>query len=347
MAKIFISYRRNDSASNARRIYDWLTMRPNADAVFMDLTGIEPGENFHAAIRREIDSAEVMLVIIGKEWAFAENPDGLQRLDEPHDVVRREIMIGLASSMRVVPVLISGAQMPQAVHLPAALAKLTNLNAFRVNEATFEQDMDRLAEYLRKWTVEHPPTDSVEHPNTDSQEIRSHMLQKKVCMLGAAGVGKTSLVSRYVKSIFSDKYLTTLGVKIDKKTVTIGGQEIDLVLWDLAGEEKNYPIKLHQLKGSSGIFLVTDGRNLSLRTALDLRDRVRNEFGPVPFVLAANKIDLCRESWSWEYTREELDERTERIGLIPFTTSALTGTGVDLAFEYLAGQMLKTDNQVL
>ena len=113
----------------------------------MDLSGIDPGENFHAAIRREIDSAEVMLVIIGKEWAFVENPDGLPRLDEPRDVVRREIMIGLGSSMRVVPVLVSGAEMPQAVHLPAALAKLTNLNAFRVNEATFEEDMDRLAEY--------------------------------------------------------------------------------------------------------------------------------------------------------------------------------------------------------
>jgi small GTP-binding protein len=339
MANIFISYRRKDSAPEARRIYEWLTTRPNPSGVFMDLSGIEPGENFHAAIRREIDSAEVMLVIIGKEWAFAENPDGLQRLDEPGDVVRREIMIGLGSSMRVVPVLVSGAEMPQAIHLPAALVKLTNLNAFRVNEATFEEDMDRLAEYLRKWTVE--------HLDTDSQEIRPHMMQKKVCMLGAAGVGKTSLVSRYVMSIFSDKYLTTLGVKIDKKFLTLEGQDVTLMLWDLAGEEKGYPIKLHQLKGSSGIFLVTDGRNSSLRTALDIRQRVQNELGPLPFVLAANKIDLCRESWSWEYTREELDERTERLGLIPFTTSALTGTGVDLAFEYLARQMLKTHNQTL
>jgi small GTP-binding protein len=166
-------------------------------------------------------------------------------------------------------------------------------------------------------------------------------------MLGASGVGKTSLVSRFVMSTFSDKYLSTVGVKIDKKFLTLEGQEVTLILWDLAGEEKGYPIKLHQLKGSSGIFLVTDGRNSSLRTALDIRQRVQNELGPLPFVLAANKIDLCRESWSWEYTREDLDERTERLGLIPFTTSALTGTGVDLAFEYLARQMLKAHNQVL
>jgi len=347
MANIFISYRRKDSASEARRIYEWLTTRPNPGAVFMDLSGIEPGEDFRATIRREIDSAEIMLVIIGKEWAFVENPDGLQRLEEPRDVVRREVMIGLGSGIRVVPVLVSGAEMPRAAHLPAALDRLANLSAFRVNEATFEEDMDRLAGYLRKWTCDQPRTDSVEYPDRDSQEIRPLMVQKKVCMLGASGVGKTSLVRRFVTSIFSDKYLTTIGVKIDKKFLTLEGQEVTLALWDLAGEEKGYPIRMSHLKGAAGIFLVTDGRSSSLRTALDIRQRVQNELGPLPFVLAANKIDLCRESWSWEYTREELDERTESLGLIPFTTSALTGTGVDLAFEYLARQMLKVHNRVL
>jgi small GTP-binding protein len=173
------------------------------------------------------------------------------------------------------------------------------------------------------------------------------MIMKEICMLGAAGVGKTSLVSRFVLSLFSDKYLTTLGVKIDKKIITMGEQQLTLMIWDLAGEEKDYPIKMHQLNGSAGIFLVTDGRNAALRTALDIRQRVLNEIGPIPFVLAANKIDLCRDSWSWEYTREELDEKTEHLGLVPFTTSALTGTGVDLAFEYLARQMLKSDNPIL
>jgi small GTP-binding protein len=345
MANIFISYRRRDSAPVAKRIYEWLTARPNGSAVFMDLSGIEPGENFHEALRREIDAAEVMLVIIGKEWAFAEDADGMNRLDKPRDVVRREIAIGLESDVRVVPVLVSGAEMPQAVHLPTVLGKLTNLNAFPVNEETFEEDMTRLAEYLRKWTAELLTADPQER--TDVQEIRPRMIQKKVCMLGAAGVGKTSLVSRFVRSIFSDKYLTTVGVKIDKKVVALGDTEMTLMLWDLAGEEKGFPIKSHSLRGASGIFLVADGHKSSLRTALDLRERVRDELGPVPCVLAANKIDLCKESWSWEYTLEELDERTENLGLVPFTTSALTGTGVDLAFEYLARQLQKADSEVL
>lgn len=347
MPRIFISYRRTDSAPHARRIYEWLSAHPSVSNVFMDLSGIEPGENFHTAISREIDSAEVMLVIIGKQWTFAENPDGLQRLDQPHDVVRREVVLGLGSSMRVIPVLVSDADMPQAVHLPATLAKLTSLNAFRVSEQTFEEDMNRLAEYLHSWTAEYPRTDPIEAPATNSQETRPHMMMKKICMLGAAGVGKTSLVSRFVMSIFSDKYLTTLGVKVDKKLITMGEEQMTLAIWDLAGEEKDYPIKMHQLKGSAGIFLVTDGRHAALRTALDIRQRVLNEIGPIPFVLAANKIDLCRDSWSWEYTSEDLDEKTQRLGLIPFTTSALTGTGVDLAFEYLARQMLKSDNPTL
>ena len=347
MAIIFISYRRKDSASEATRIYQWLAARPKPDAVFMDLSGIEPGENFHAAIHREIDSAEVMLVIIGKEWAFVENADGVQRLEEPHDVVRREIMIGLARGMRVVPVLVSGAQMPRAAHLPSALVKLASLNAFQVSDESFGADMDRLAAYLLKWSAEHSRTEPVEQPNLNLHEIRSPMIQKKVCMLGASGVGKTSLVSRYVMSIFSDKYLSTVGVKIDKKILKLEGQELNLMLWDLAGEEKGYPINLNNLRGSSGIFLVTDGRNSSLRTALEIRQRVHNELGPLPCVLAANKFDLCRESWSWEYTLEELDEKTERLGLIPFTTSALSGTGVDLAFEHLGRQMLKTQNSAL
>jgi small GTP-binding protein len=63
------------------------------------------------------------------------------------------------------------------------------------------------------------------------------MIQKKVCMLGTSGVGKTSLVAKFVHSIFSDKYLTTVGVKIDKKTVTVDGNEVMLMIWDLAGDD--------------------------------------------------------------------------------------------------------------
>src|ERR1043165_1179544 len=85
------------------------------------------------------------------------------------------------------------------------------------------------------------------------------MLQKKICMLGAFAVGKTSLVTRYVKSIFSENYLTTVGVKIDKKTVTVDSTEVNLILWDLAGEDEFVQLQTSYLKGSSGYILVSDG----------------------------------------------------------------------------------------
>ncbi len=167
------------------------------------------------------------------------------------------------------------------------------------------------------------------------------MIEKKVCMLGAEGVGKTSLVSRFVRSIFSEQYLTTLGVKLDKKVITLGETELTMRLWDLAGEYASHTVKATQLRGASGLIIVMDGRNSSRRTALDLIERSRDEIGPVPVVLAANKIDLCRESWSWEYPIEALDEISENLRVTAFTTSALTGTGVELMFSHLGRQMLK------
>ena len=85
------------------------------------------------------------------------------------------------------------------------------------------------------------------------------MLQKKICMLGSFAVGKTSLIRRYVESIYSDAYHTTVGVKIDKKTLTVNEQEVNLVLWDLYGEDEFQKMKWSYVRGSSGYLLVADG----------------------------------------------------------------------------------------
>ena len=98
------------------------------------------------------------------------------------------------------------------------------------------------------------------------------MIQKKICMLGATGVGKTSLVSRFVSSIFSDKYLTTVGVKIDKKTVTVEARTVTLVLWDIYGEDAFQSVRASYLRGAAGYLLVADGtRQLTLDTARSLQ----------------------------------------------------------------------------
>jgi small GTP-binding protein len=123
-------------------------------------------------------------------------------------------------------------------------------------------------------------------------------IQKKICMLGAFSVGKTSLVKRYVSSVFSESYLTTVGVKIDKKTVDLPDKNVNLILWDLAGEDDIASLRMSYLRGSAGYVLVADGtRRVTLDVALSLRARVDAAHGSLPFVLLLNKHDLS-EQWS-------------------------------------------------
>ncbi len=124
------------------------------------------------------------------------------------------------------------------------------------------------------------------------------VLQKKICMLGGFSVGKTSLVKRYVQSVFSETYLTTVGVKIDKKTVNLPDQTVNLILWDLAGEDDISSLRMTNVRGAAGYVLVADGtRPSTLDVALSLRERVEADFGPLPFVLLLNKSDL-KEQWA-------------------------------------------------
>lgn len=161
------------------------------------------------------------------------------------------------------------------------------------------------------------------------------MIQKKICMLGAYAVGKTSLVSRYVHSIFSDKYHTTVGVKIDKKVLEVGGQSLNLVLWDLYGEDQFQRIQSFYLRGSSGYLLVADGTRAStLEAAVSIQQRAEEALGKVPFVLLVNKHDL-----DWELQDSDL-EPLRGQGWTILYTSAKTGEGVEEAFALLAGRML-------
>lgn len=167
------------------------------------------------------------------------------------------------------------------------------------------------------------------------------MIQKKICMVGAFGVGKTSLVARFVFSIFSEKYQTTLGVKIDKKQLTVDGQEMTLMLWDLAGEDGVTQVKPAYLRGAAGYILVADGcRAATLEVARDLQRRVAEAAGPVPYVLVVNKGDLREQ---WEIKEAALEELKAQGWQLRFT-SAKTGDGVEELFRDLALAMLKVDH---
>lgn len=162
------------------------------------------------------------------------------------------------------------------------------------------------------------------------------MIQKKVCMLGAFAVGKTSLVSKFVHSIFSDKYHTTIGVKIDKKPVTLLRGEMELILWDIYGEDDFQKVRMSYLQGASAYLLVADGtRAETLEVAASLQRAAEKEIGKVPFVLALNKVDLADQ---WQVDRAALETAGE-LGWKIVRTSAKTGEGVEEAFLILARAM--------
>lgn len=163
------------------------------------------------------------------------------------------------------------------------------------------------------------------------------MIQKKVCMVGAFATGKTSLVAQFVHSIYSEAYQTTVGVKIDKKLVQVGEQDLMLILWDLYGEDDFQKLHLSYLRGSSGYFLVVDGtRRATLDKAYILQRKVEEAIGAVPFVLLLNKADLHED---WELEDEAIAEAVDK-GWSVIRSSAKTGLGVEAAFRTLSKQML-------
>lgn len=163
------------------------------------------------------------------------------------------------------------------------------------------------------------------------------MLEKKICMLGTLAVGKTSLVRRFIEGIYSEDYQTTIGVKIDKKPVREAGQEVNLVLWDILGEDRFQKVQPSYWRGMFGYLLVVDGtRRNTLDEALALNQRVLDTGLKVPAILLVNKADLADQ---WEIADDRLAQLTQ-TGWEIMRTSAKTGENVDAAFSRLTVKML-------
>jgi hypothetical protein len=148
MDGIFISYRRDDSAGYAGRLYDRLAAHFGAERVFMDVEGIEPGTDFVEAIEAAVSSCQVLIVIIGDEWTRVTDAAGRRRLDDPNDFIRLETGAALQRGIRVVPVLVEGAVMPLADELPAELKSLTRRQAIEVSHKQWESSTGELIRTL-------------------------------------------------------------------------------------------------------------------------------------------------------------------------------------------------------
>jgi small GTP-binding protein len=167
------------------------------------------------------------------------------------------------------------------------------------------------------------------------------IISKKICLIGDFSVGKTSLIKRFIEDKFSDQYLTTVGVKISRKTVmidasTTSAQQINLLIWDIEGHTKQKSISLNYLQGAHGAIIVGDLTRPDTLKHLANHLKLFVEINPQSkSIVAFNKSDLI--------TTDKLNKLVERHSFASYdrvinsyVTSAKTGHSVDCMFEQLA-----------
>ena len=143
-SKIFLSYRREDSAGHVGRLHDALAGHFGAERVFMDIDSIGYGEDFVEAVEKAVGSSAVVVVVIGRQWLSVADKKGNRRLDDPGDFVHLEVATALRRSVRIIPTLVQGAAMPSEDVLPEPLAKLARRNAIEISDSRWQFDIERL-----------------------------------------------------------------------------------------------------------------------------------------------------------------------------------------------------------
>ncbi len=165
-----------------------------------------------------------------------------------------------------------------------------------------------------------------------------NVINKKICMIGDFSVGKTSLVSRFVNNIFSEKYLSTVGVKVDSKEIKVNEETLlKFLIWDIAGKDTFTTLDENYIKGSAGYMLVADGtRKDTLEAAFKLQEQMSKKCGDVPFCMLINKNDLKGQ---WDCPESAVKKIKDHSWLF-FETSAKSGENVEKAFQELAEKVL-------
>lgn len=167
MPRLFISYRRQDSEGYVGRLYDRLTDHFPADDLFLDVESIGPGEDFVRKLADEVAACDVLLAVIGPDWATITDETGARRLTQENDFVRIEIASALQQDKTIIPVLVGQAKMPAGAELPDDLKPLARRNALALRHASFTDDVERLIEAIKASAPAHPalkpPADADTH----------------------------------------------------------------------------------------------------------------------------------------------------------------------------------------
>ena len=181
MPKVFISYRRGDTAGQTGRLMDALQSRFGGDEFFRDIDDLEPGVDFPEALTRALTQCDAMLVMIGPTWASVTGPKG-RRLDQADDFVRMEVSTALGrKDVRVIPVLVAGATMPEEESLPEDLRALHRRNAIELSDTRWKDDVKRLGDALAKQL-------NLKETAATPGEVGGHRPTGKWAMMAAAGI---------------------------------------------------------------------------------------------------------------------------------------------------------------
>jgi hypothetical protein len=237
-AKIFISYRRDDSAGAAGRLHDRLERDLGRDLLFMDVDAIPLGQNFVKILGDAVAQCDVFLAVIGKNWIDARDEMGRRRLDDPNDFVRIEIATALKRGIPVVPILLDGAQMPGATQLPEDMKELPLRNGLSVRHESFHADIEKLVRSIKGERKvqnfgEAPSTTGSVKSTSSSKNIYLYILSNALAafvtleIIVFVGFGIDAIMPTSFDNIASRK---TVGVIISFAIFFIG------IIWSLATE---------------------------------------------------------------------------------------------------------------
>lgn len=172
---IFINYRRQTDAGTAGRIYDSLNRALPGVSIFMDVDKLAPGEDFEEGLQRSLSQCQVLLAVIGPQWTTMVDASGQPRLSKDDDFVRKEVATALAKGVRVIPVLVGGAKLPQAAELPADLKLLVKRQTVEIRHERFNDDVQALAK-------------AIETSTPATRSLTRHFRDRRVQIIAACGV---------------------------------------------------------------------------------------------------------------------------------------------------------------
>jgi hypothetical protein len=195
LQKVFICYRRQETAPYAGRIYDTMVSRFGVENVFMDLD-LDPGIDFVDRITRVVSDCVALIVVIGPRWAQLQNEDGTRRIEDPEDFVRLEVETGLRrDDVRLIPALVGGARMPRREELPPELQALARRNALELSEGRWAYDVGRLVDTLDEVL---PDDDQPPEPKPLTPPPGPPELGWRVALEGMAVAGATAIGARFL-----------------------------------------------------------------------------------------------------------------------------------------------------